>query len=136
VIVSSNHDETPLPLVWLFNFPPKCNFNIIIYTWNSCNKWGSPHLSRLISSIVINFLGLWYIHKTHSNLVSQFQSSSIKMMIHPCVGISFNGLHFHNLYKDWTHPKKIKLSLKLFKLLSKCSFKKTLKASLKVSSQA
>jgi hypothetical protein len=58
VIVSSNHEEMSLPLVWLFNFPPKCNFNIIIYTWNSCNKWGSSHLSRLISSININFLVL------------------------------------------------------------------------------
>jgi hypothetical protein len=58
VSVSSNHEEMSFPLVWLFNFPPKCNFNIIIYTWNSCNKWGSPHLSRLISSIDINFLVL------------------------------------------------------------------------------
>jgi hypothetical protein len=50
VIVSSNHEETPFPLVWWFNFPPKCNFNIIIYTWNSCNKWG------FTSFVTINFI--------------------------------------------------------------------------------
>jgi len=131
VIVSSNHEDMSFPLVWLFNFPPKCNFNIIIYTWNSCSKMGFTSFVKINFIHRHKFLGVIIYPQESFHLVSQFQSSSIKMMIHPCIGISFNGLHFHNLYKDWTEPKKKNLSLKLFKLLSKCRFKKTLKASLK-----
>ncbi len=50
---------------------------------------------------------------------------------------SFNGLKCHNVYKDWTQErkgggkKKPYMSSKTFKLLWKCNWKNTLKASLK-----
>jgi hypothetical protein len=48
------------------------------------------------------------------------------MMIHPCIGISFNGLYFHNLYKYWTHPKK-KIEFETFQIVVKMQFQKNTK---------
>jgi hypothetical protein len=58
VIVSSNNEEMSFPLVWLFNFHPQTQFQRHYIHMEFMNKWAPPHLSRLISSIDINFLGL------------------------------------------------------------------------------
>lgn len=58
------------------------------------------------------------------HLVNQIYPSSIWIMIYACIGITFNRLKLHTVYKDWTHKKKHKIQAG--NLSSKCNLKKNL----------